>query len=85
MVCGVFASLTAHQDQTHHCNICVDPTEQDVFDYGLCIVTQVADCVIQLWLITGDHAGSLIFVPWLKISPSDTQLPFEFEQRQFPL
>ena len=44
------------------------------------IVTQVADCVIQLWLITGDHAGSLIFVPRLKISPSDTQLPFEFEQ-----
>ena len=49
------------------------------------IVTQVADRVIQLRLITGDHAGSLIFVPRLKISPSDTQLPFEFERRQFPL
>jgi ATP-dependent DNA helicase PIF1 len=49
------------------------------------IVTQVDQHVIQIRLITGDHAGSLIFVPRLKLCPSDTQVPFEFERRQFPL
>ena len=36
-------------------------------------------------LITGDHAGSKILIPRLKLTPSDTQVPFEFERRQFPL
>jgi ATP-dependent exoDNAse (exonuclease V) alpha subunit len=57
---------------------------------GLCngsrgIVTQVGQHVIQIRLITGDHAGSVIFVPRLNLCPSDTQVPFEFERRQFPL
>src|SRR6202023_191045 len=49
------------------------------------IITQLGRHVIQIRLITGDHAGSLIFVPRLKLQPSDTQVPFEFERRQFPL
>ena len=58
---------------------------EDICNGSQGIVTQVGEHVIQVQLITGDHAGSLIFVPPLGISPSDTQLPFEFEWRQFPV
>jgi ATP-dependent DNA helicase PIF1 len=49
------------------------------------IVTQIGQYVIQIQLITGDHAGSVILVPRLKLSLSETQVPFEFERHQFPL
>jgi ATP-dependent DNA helicase PIF1 len=49
------------------------------------IVSQVGQYVIRIQHITGDHAGSVIFVPQLKLSLSETQVPFEFEWHQFPL
>jgi hypothetical protein len=49
------------------------------------IVTRMANRVIEICLLTGDHAGNHIFIPRLKITPSETTLPFEFSRLQYPL
>jgi hypothetical protein len=42
------------------------------------IVTQCRNCVLEVWLLTGDHAGEIIFIPWISLSPSEDQVPFKF-------
>jgi len=59
------------------CNI---NTREGVCNGSRGIVTQLGLYVVQIRFITGEHAGTLIFVPCLKLSSSETQVLFEFEQ-----
>jgi len=49
------------------------------------IVTQLGRRVIQIRLITGDKAGTCVLIPRLKLTPSETQVSFDFQHQQFPL
>jgi PIF1-like helicase len=40
------------------------------------IVTRMANRVIEIRLLTGDNAGNNVFIPRLKTTPSETELPF---------
>jgi hypothetical protein len=35
--------------------------------------------------MTGPHIGSRVFIPWITLTPSDTNLPFVLKRRQFPI
>src|SRR6202042_357994 len=48
------------------------------------IVTRMSNRVLEVRLLTGQHAGNTTFIPRLTITPSETQVPFEFCRRQFP-
>ena len=39
--------------------------------------------VPEVHLLTGDHTGETTFIPRLSITPSATQIPFDFCMRQF--
>ena len=41
--------------------------------------------VLGVRLLTGEHAGKTTFIPRLSLTPSHTQVPFEFCRRQFPV
>src|SRR5271168_1254602 len=47
------------------------------------VVTRMSNRVLEIRLLTGDHAGKTTFIPRLSITPSSTQVPFEFCRRQF--
>ena len=47
------------------------------------IVTRMSNRVLEVQLLTGDHAGKITFIPRMSIVPSSTQVPFEFCRRQF--
>ena len=49
------------------------------------IVTRMSNRVLEVRLLTGDHAGKTTFIPRISIIPSSTQVPFEFCRRQFPV
>ena len=49
------------------------------------IVTRMSNRVLEVRLLTGDYAGKTTFIPRLSITPSSTQVPFEFCRRQFPV
>jgi ATP-dependent exoDNAse (exonuclease V) alpha subunit len=49
------------------------------------IVTRMSNRVLEVRLLTGDHAGKTTFIPRISILPSSTQVPFEFCRRQFPI
>ena len=49
------------------------------------VVTRMSDRVLEVRLLTGEHAGSTTFIPRLSLTPSETQVPFEFCRRQFPV
>ena len=49
------------------------------------VVTRMSNRVLEVWLLTGDHAGKTTFIPRLSIIPSLTQVPFDFCRRQFPV
>ena len=40
---------------------------------------------LEWGLLMGSHAGATTFIPRLSITPSSTQVPFEFCRRQFPV
>ena len=42
------------------------------------IVTRMSNRVLEVRLLTGDHAGKITFIPRMSIVPSSTQVPFEF-------
>ena len=48
-------------------------------------VLQMMDRVIEVRLLTGANAGSVHFIPRIKLMPSDNTLPFEMSRMQFPL
>jgi len=41
--------------------------------------------VLEVQLLTGEHAGKMTFIPRLSITPSSSQVPFEFCRQQFPV
>lgn len=57
---------------------------------GLCngmrlIVKKVMQNFLDCKVVTGQKAGSRIFVPRAELSPSDSNLPFMLRRRQFPI
>jgi ATP-dependent exoDNAse (exonuclease V) alpha subunit len=62
----------------------ISPTE------GLCngtrlIVRGFQRHVIDAEIITGSYLGKRVFLPRIRISPSDVDLPFQLVRRQFPI
>ena len=49
------------------------------------ILTCANNRVLEVRLLTGDHAGETVFIPRLTITPSDSGLPFQLCRRQFPV
>jgi hypothetical protein len=49
------------------------------------VLTRYRNRVLEIRLITGQHAGSTVFIPRIGITPAETQIPFEFCRRQFPI
>lgn len=35
--------------------------------------------------MTGRNAGKMVFIPRISLEPTDTQVPFKFVRRQFPV
>ena len=62
----------------------LNPTE------GLCngtrlIVKGFQRHVIDAEILTGSHFGNRVFIPRIRIAPSDVDLPFQLVRRQFPI
>ena len=49
------------------------------------IITHYRNRVLEIWLITGQHAGEMVFIPRIGITPAETQVLFEFCRCQFPI
>jgi hypothetical protein len=50
------------------------------------IVIQLMQHVIETEVATGPAKGQRVFIPWLSITPSDTErMPFTLRRRQFPV
>jgi len=41
------------------------------------ILTHATSRVLEVQLLTGEHAGELIFIPQMGIIPNETQVPFK--------
>ena len=59
-------------------------------EQGLCNGTRLRinnlhDNIIDAVLITGTHQGSCVLIPRIDLAPSDVNLPFTLQRRQFPL
>lgn len=57
---------------------------------GLCnstrlIVKKIMHNFLDCEVVTGQNAGSRVFIPRTELSPSDSNLPFELKRRQFPV
>ena len=57
---------------------------------GLCngtrlMVVRTASRVIEAQILTGEKAGSLVFIPRILFAPSTAELPFNMTRRQFPV
>ena len=57
---------------------------------GLCngtrlICKSLSNHLIEAEIITGVHSNETVLIPRISFIPSDTQLPFEFKRRQFPV
>ncbi|XP_035231014.1 ATP-dependent DNA helicase pif1-like [Stegodyphus dumicola] len=57
---------------------------------GLCngtrlIVKRIMQNVLDCEVISGQNAGSRVFIPRVELSPSDSNLPFQLKRRQFPI
>lgn len=50
-----------------------------------CLCTAFQRNVIQAVILTGDKKGTVVFIPRISITPTDTNLPFTFTRRQFPI
>ena len=49
------------------------------------ILTCYWNRVLEIQLITEQHAGDTVFIPWIEITPAETQIPFEFCHHQLPI
>jgi len=41
--------------------------------------------VIEIELLSEEHRGKKVFIPRITLNPSESQVPFKLERRQFPL
>jgi len=62
----------------------INPTE------GLCngtrlIIRRFQQHVIDAEILTGSHLGKRVFIPRIRITPSNIDLPFQLVRRQFPI
>ena len=48
-------------------------------------LTHATPQFLEVRLLTGEHAGELMFVPWMGIIPNETQVPFKLQCLQFPV
>lgn len=58
--------------------------------HGVCngtrgILTRMRNRVLEVRLLTGDHAGQTVLIPRIALSPTEDQIPFTFTWRQFPV
>ena len=49
------------------------------------LITKISHRVIEIELLTGDFVGKKVFIPRITLTPSETQVLFKLEKRQFPL
>jgi len=49
------------------------------------ILTQLSNRVMEVRLLTGEHAGEKVFIPRVANQPSDEENAFKFTRRQFPI
>jgi ATP-dependent DNA helicase PIF1 len=57
---------------------------------GLCngtrlIVQELMDRVIKAQIITGDAIGETVYIPQIKLTPTNTGYPFTLSRTQFPI
>jgi ATP-dependent DNA helicase PIF1 len=57
---------------------------------GLCngtrlIIKRFHSRIIEAEIAVGVHAGNTVYIPRMPLTPSDTDLPFEFKRIQYPL
>ena len=62
----------------------IDPA-QGVCNGSRGVVTRMQSRVIEIRLLTGEFKGRNVFIPRMGLIPQDTQIPFEFCRRQFPI
>nr|XP_043633113.1 ATP-dependent DNA helicase PIF1-like [Erigeron canadensis] len=48
-------------------------------------VVRMAPHVIEAKIISGSNVNDVVYIPRMKITPSDIRIPFKFQRRQFPL
>ena len=58
--------------------------------HGVCngsrgILKRYRNRVLEVELITGQHAGHKVFIPRISNQPTEDQVPFKFTRRQFPI
>jgi ATP-dependent DNA helicase PIF1 len=58
--------------------------------HGVCngsrgILTQYRNRVLEVQLLTGEHAGSKVFIPQILNQPTEDQVAFKFNRKQFPV
>ena len=49
------------------------------------IVKHLHGHIIEAEILTGTHKGEYVFIPRIKLAPSDVSLPFTLERTQFPI
>jgi len=49
------------------------------------IVTRMSTRVIEIELLSEEHRGKKVFIPRMTLTPSQSQVPFKLERKQFPL
>ena len=58
--------------------------------HGVCngsrgILTRCRNRVLKVQLLTGEHAGSKVFIPHIGNQPTEDQVAFKFTRKQFPV
>jgi ATP-dependent DNA helicase PIF1 len=58
--------------------------------HGVCngsrgILTQCRNRVLEVQLLTGEHAGSKVLIPRIANQPTEDQVAFKFTRKQFPV
>jgi hypothetical protein len=49
------------------------------------IITRMSTRVIEIELLSEEHRGKKVFIPRIILTPTQSQVPFKLERRQFPL
>jgi hypothetical protein len=49
------------------------------------ILTQCQNRVLEVQLLTGEHAGTKVFIPQIANQPTEDQVAFKFTRKQFPV
>ena len=58
--------------------------------HGVCngsrgILTRCGNTVLEVELLTGEHAGKRVFIPRISNQPTEDQVAFKFTRKQFPV